>query len=161
MFNWRGDVHWSTLIVKAILEADSPRISDVARAMGGRTEAGMRSIHRFLRWGEDSREAMKLLYHEEAEYLIADPTEISRAQARKTEYVSLLFRWGDAQAMTGCFSLSLPLPGPGHPVSLRQLLLLHDCRGGHPSQPGAASRLGGSGRVARRYPAAVRPRLLQ
>jgi hypothetical protein len=62
LFNRRGDIHWATVIVKAILEADSPRISDVARAMGGGTEAGMRAIHRFLRWGEDPREAMKLLY---------------------------------------------------------------------------------------------------
>ncbi len=90
LFSWRGDIQWATRIVKAILEADSPRISDVARAMAGSSHAAERAIYRFLEWGQDPREAMHLLYREEAEYLLADLTEMPRPQAKKTDYVGYL-----------------------------------------------------------------------
>lgn len=90
LFSWRGDIKWATAIVKAILEADSPRISDVARAMEGGRHAAERAIYRFLDGGQDPREAMRLLYREEAEYLLADLTEMPRPQAKKTDYVGTL-----------------------------------------------------------------------
>jgi hypothetical protein len=89
LFDLRGQVKWATRIIKGILEADSPRISDIGRAMGGSVEANTRAVYRFLQ-GTDPREALKLLYREEAEYVIGDVTEMSRPQAKNTEYVGLL-----------------------------------------------------------------------
>ena len=89
LFDLRGQVKWATRIIKAILEADSPRISDIGRAMGGSVQANTRAVYRFLH-STDPREALKLLYREEAEYVIGDVTEMERPQAKNTEYVGLL-----------------------------------------------------------------------
>ena len=89
LFDLRGQVKWATRIIKGILEADSPRISDIGRAMGGSVQANTRAVYRFLH-SSDPREALKLLYREEAEYVIGDGTELERPQAKNTEYVGLL-----------------------------------------------------------------------
>jgi hypothetical protein len=76
-------------IIEAILESRSPRLSDISHRMRGNPEANYKAIQRFL--GQvDPREALIRLFQEEAPFVIADPTEIPRPQAKKTAYVGTL-----------------------------------------------------------------------
>jgi hypothetical protein len=76
-------------IAEAILESRSPRLSDISHRMRGNPEANYKAIQRFL--GQvDPREALIRLFQEEAPFVIADPTEIPRPQAKKTAYVGTL-----------------------------------------------------------------------
>jgi hypothetical protein len=76
-------------IIEALLEARSPRISDIADQMSGNYDASYKSIQRFLK-SEDLLGALQSLFNEEAEFVIGDPTEIERAGAKKREYVGTL-----------------------------------------------------------------------
>jgi len=73
-------------IIKGILDARSPRISDISNAMQGNPDANYKSIQRFLD-NNDPRENLHRLFNKEEEFIIGDPTEIHRPQAKKTEYV--------------------------------------------------------------------------
>jgi hypothetical protein len=73
-------------IVKGILDAKSPRISDISNAMEGNPDANYKTIQRFLDTN-DPRENLHRLFNEDEEFIIGDPTEIHRPQAKKTEYV--------------------------------------------------------------------------
>jgi hypothetical protein len=76
-------------IIEGILTARSPRISDIADALKGKYEANYKKIQRFL--DETSpKEQLKMLFNEEAEFVICDPTEIERPNARRTKYVGTL-----------------------------------------------------------------------
>jgi hypothetical protein len=76
-------------IVKAILEAKSPRLTHIAEEMEGQSESNYKAIHRFI--GQtDVKEALLRLYQEEAGFVIGDPTEMPRYKAPKTEYVGTL-----------------------------------------------------------------------
>jgi len=76
-------------IIKGVLDAQSPRISDIANAMDGKYDANYKAIQRFI---EDDKpeEALHRLYNEESEYVLGDPTDIERPQAGKTNYVGKL-----------------------------------------------------------------------
>jgi len=76
-------------IIKGVLDAQSPRISDIASAMDGNYDANYKAIQRFI---EDDKpeEALYRLYNEESEYVLGDPTDIERPQAGKTDYVGKL-----------------------------------------------------------------------
>jgi len=76
-------------IIKGVLDAGSPRISDIANSMYGNYDANYKSIQRFI---EDDKpnEALHRLYNEESEYVLGDPTDIERPQAVKTDYVGKL-----------------------------------------------------------------------
>ncbi len=76
-------------ILKGILDARSPRISDISHAMEGSPEANYKAIQRFLNTS-DPRRGLNRLYWEQASFVIGDPTDIERNQARKTEYVGKL-----------------------------------------------------------------------
>jgi len=76
-------------IMQGIMEERSPRISDIAASMPGSEAAGYKRIQRFLHKAEPG-EALKLLFNEEAEFVIGDPTEIERPHAKKTSYVGTL-----------------------------------------------------------------------
>lgn len=79
----------AAVIIEAILTARSPRIAEIARHMPG-TEAGnYKMIQRFLRQA-DPKAALLRLFQAEAPFVIADPTEMPRPQARKTSYVGTL-----------------------------------------------------------------------
>ncbi|MCL0049024.1 hypothetical protein M1N13_01845 [Dehalococcoidia bacterium] len=79
----------ATRILKGILDARSPRISDISHAMEGSSEANYKTIQRFLD-SSDPKQALQRLYWEETPYVIGDPTDIERYQARKTKYVGKL-----------------------------------------------------------------------
>jgi hypothetical protein len=76
-------------ILKAILDSCSPRISDLSHAMPGNPSANYKAIERFLAKAEPQRALMRL-FMEEAPFVIADPTEMPRPQAKKTAYVGKL-----------------------------------------------------------------------
>jgi len=73
----------------AILEARSLRLTDIAVEMEGESAAGYKRIQRFLKKA-DPRTALWRLFQEDAEFVIGDPTEIERPDAKKTEYVGTL-----------------------------------------------------------------------
>lgn len=76
-------------IGQAILAARSLRLTEIAAEMRGSNDAGYKRIQRFVKQS-DPREALWRLFQEQAEFVIGDPTEIERPQARKTEYVGTL-----------------------------------------------------------------------
>jgi hypothetical protein len=79
----------AALIMKAILETRSPRLSDISQAMPGSPAANYKAIQRFLDKA-DPEKALKRLFMEDAPFVIADPTEIPRPQAGKLSYVGRL-----------------------------------------------------------------------
>jgi hypothetical protein len=76
-------------ILKGIIDSRSPRMSDISQAMRGNPEANYKTIQRFLD-SNDTEEALNRLYWEEAPFILADPTDIERRQAKRTEYVGRL-----------------------------------------------------------------------
>jgi hypothetical protein len=98
-------------IIAGIMKARSPRLSDIAAKMAGNEAAGYKRIQRFLQ-DNDPREALKTLFNEEAEFVIADPTEIERPHADQTEYVGTLM---DGQTQ-GFWMLTLATPLRGRAI---------------------------------------------
>jgi DDE family transposase len=76
-------------ILQAQLQARSPRLSDIARAMNGKPESNYKRLHRFLH-AVDVKAALWRLFQADAAFVIGDVTEIARPQARKTAYVGTL-----------------------------------------------------------------------
>jgi len=73
-------------IIKGILDAHSPRISDISNNMNGNPDGNYKAIQRFLDKNEP-RDSLHRLFNEDSPIVIGDPTEIERLQAKKTEYV--------------------------------------------------------------------------
>lgn len=59
-------------IIEGIMAARSPRLSDIAAQMSGSEAACYKRIQRFLK-SHDPQEALKLLFNEEADFVIGDP----------------------------------------------------------------------------------------
>jgi hypothetical protein len=76
-------------ILRAMLKARSPRLSDISHRMLGNPDANYKSLQRFLD-KSDPTGALMRLYQEDAPFVIADPTEIKRPHARRTSYVGVL-----------------------------------------------------------------------
>ena len=89
MFDGQDTVHKASEIIKGILKAQSPRLSDIAREMSGNEEANYKCIQRFLA-SHSPQQALLRLFQEEAPFVIGDPTEMPRPQAKKSEYVGTL-----------------------------------------------------------------------
>ncbi len=103
---WKG-----AQILSGILNSRSPRLSDISRAMDGNEEANYKSIQRFL--GEcDLEEKLLRLFREEAPFVIGDPTEMPRPQAKRTEYVGKL---SDGETL-GYWLLILATPYHGRAI---------------------------------------------
>lgn len=98
-------------IGQAMLSARSLRLTDIAAEMDGDPAAGYKRIQRFTQQA-DPREALWRLFQERAEFVIGDPTEIERPQARKTEYVGTL-KDGKTQ---GFWALLLATPYRGRAI---------------------------------------------
>lgn len=98
-------------IIAGIMKARSPRLSDIAAKMAGNEAAGYKRIQRFLQ-DNDPREALKMLFNEEADFVIADPTEIERPHAEQTEYVGTLM---DGHTI-GFWMLTLATPLRGRAI---------------------------------------------
>ncbi len=89
LFDPKDQAQKAAVIIKAILEARSPRLSDISQMMPNTPQANYKAIQRFLA-ATDPRDALLRLYPEEAPFILADPTEIPRPQAKKTAYVGRL-----------------------------------------------------------------------
>jgi len=76
-------------ILKGILDAGSPRLSDISQHMPGSPTANYKAIQRLMA-EVDFQEVLLRLFDEEAPFYLADVTEISRRQAKKTSYVGRL-----------------------------------------------------------------------
>jgi hypothetical protein len=98
-------------IIEGIMEARSPRLSDIAARMAGNEAASYKRIQRFLK-DIDPREALRTLFNEEADFVIGDPTEIERPHADQTEYVGTLM---DGQTK-GFWMLTLATPLRGRAI---------------------------------------------
>ena len=77
------------LIIAGILKARSPRLSDIAREMKGKEDRNYKYIQRFLEKAKP-QESLLRLFQENASFVIGDPTEMPRRQAKKTNYVGTL-----------------------------------------------------------------------
>ena len=101
-------------IVKALLEAQSPRLSNIAEKMRGRSNRNYKTIQRFLKQ-VNVKQLLMRFYREEAEFVIGDPTEMERYRAPKTSYVGTL---SDGQtAGYWLMVLSTPFRGRALPFS--------------------------------------------
>ncbi len=76
-------------IIKAILEARSPRLSEIARHLLGNPSGAYRRLQRFLAH-TDPRQTLQRLFQPEAPFVIGDPTDMPRLQAWRTVYVGKL-----------------------------------------------------------------------
>lgn len=76
-------------ILDGIFQAQSPRLSRIAQQMPGSPDANYKQIQRFLAHA-DPQTALLRLFQVDAPFVIGDPTEIPRPQARKTSYVGTL-----------------------------------------------------------------------
>jgi hypothetical protein len=89
LFDSKDLARKATLILKAILEAQSPRLSEIAQKMPGPPDANYKQIQRFLAT-VDPKTILLRLFQLDAPFVLGDPTEIPRPQARRTSYVGTL-----------------------------------------------------------------------
>jgi len=89
LFDDQKAVQQGAKIVKAMLEAQSPRISNIAEHMAGKSESNYKVIQRFLK-EVDTKQLLMRFYQEQAKFVIGDPTEMVRYKAPKTSYVGTL-----------------------------------------------------------------------
>ena len=76
-------------IVRALLDVQSPRLSNIAEKMDGKTGANYKTVQRFIA-RVDVKRQLQRLFQEEAQFVIGDPTEMPRYEAPKTAYVGTL-----------------------------------------------------------------------
>ena len=76
-------------ILAGLLNARSPRLSEIPREMKGGEMANYKAIQRFL-GSTDPQAVLLRLFQEEAPFVIGNPTEMPRPQAKKSEYVGTL-----------------------------------------------------------------------
>ena len=111
LFSNEKQARHASEILAGIIAARSPRLSDIATHMPGHSAASYKRIQRFLQ-AEDPRETLKMLFNEEADFVIGDPTEIERPHADKTGYVGTLM---DGQTK-GFWMLTLATPLRGRAI---------------------------------------------
>ena len=89
LFDREEEAVKASAIVEGMLKRQSLRQTEIARGMEGKMETAYKQIQRFVQ-KSDPREALQRLFQTEADYVIGDPTEIERPQAKKTAYVGTL-----------------------------------------------------------------------
>jgi hypothetical protein len=89
VFDSPAEAQQAATIVKAILEARSPRLSEIARKMPGKPERAYKQLQRFLE-ATDPRLVLARLFQSDAAFVIGDPTDMPRPRAFKTAYVGKL-----------------------------------------------------------------------
>jgi hypothetical protein len=128
----------AAIILKAFLEAQSPRLSMIAEKVAKKADAAYKMIQRFLAEC-DPCPALLRLFQEEAAFVLGDVTEMPRPGARKTAYVGHIERWQNF----GLLAVGLvdTLPWTHHPFSFCDLFFGDDWSGDHFAQPRAFSGL--------------------
>jgi hypothetical protein len=89
LFDDRKMVEQGSKIIRALLEAQSPRLSNIAEKMTGNSASCYKRIQRFLHQ-VDMKQVLLRFYRPEAGFVIGDPTEMERSRALKTSYVGTL-----------------------------------------------------------------------
>ena len=89
LFDSKDLARKAAMILKAMLEAQSPRLSEIAQKMPGTPDANYKQIQRFLR-KIDPKSILLRLFQTEAPFVLGDPTEIPRPEAWRTPYVGTL-----------------------------------------------------------------------
>src|SRR5512133_1787954 len=89
LFDSKNVARKAAVILKAILEAQSPRLSEIAQKMSGTPAANYKQLQRFLA-ATDPKTTLLRLFQTEAPFVLGDPTEIPRPQAWHTAYVGTL-----------------------------------------------------------------------
>lgn len=79
----------ATPILKAILDAQSARQSEIAQKMRGKPEANYKQLQRFMQ-KVDAKQTLLRLFQAEAPFVLGDVTELPRPQAYRTSYVGTL-----------------------------------------------------------------------
>jgi hypothetical protein len=111
LFSDHKTAQQASQIIEGIMEARSPRLSEIAGKMPGKPDASYKRIQRFLQ-ENDPQATLKMLFNEEADFVIADPTEIERPHADQTEYVGTLM---DGETK-GFWMLTLATPLRGRAI---------------------------------------------
>jgi len=111
LFDEKGMVKKADQIIRGLLEARIARLSAIAEKMPGHPAGNYKAIQRFM-GAVDLKSCLKRLFQEEAEFVIGDPTEIERPQAKKVEYVGHL---SDGQTL-GYWLLVLATPFRGRAI---------------------------------------------
>ena len=111
LFDHPDTVQKAKKIVTGIMKARSPRLSDISRAMFGNEAANYKHIQRFLKDNHPQDNLLRL-FQEGASFVIGDPTEMPRPQAKKTDYVGTL---NDGQT-SGYWLLFLATPYCGRAI---------------------------------------------
>ena len=128
----------SARIVAGILKGRSPRMSEIAREMTGNEAANYKCVQRFLE-AHDPQEVLLRLFREEAPFVIGDPTEMPRPQAKKTEYVGTLSD-GETKGYW-LMLLATPYHGRAIPCGFVRLFFEDDQPGCHFPQSASLCRL--------------------
>jgi len=81
VFEQKRIIEKAVIIIRAIYEACSPRFSRIAEKMPGRPDANYKLIQRFMA-EVDLKAILLRFFQEEAEFVIGDPTEVKRPQAK-------------------------------------------------------------------------------
>lgn len=89
LFDSEPQAHKVAVVLKAILAAQSPRISATSPAMPGTPTAHDKAIQRLLA-RPDPKEARLRLFQVAAPFVLGAPTEMPRPQAKQTAYVGTL-----------------------------------------------------------------------
>jgi hypothetical protein len=89
LFDSKDLARKAAVILKAILEVQSPRLSEIAQKMPGMSDANYKQIQRFLAQ-TDPKTTLLRLFQTDAPFVLGDPTEIPRPQAWRTSYVGTL-----------------------------------------------------------------------
>jgi hypothetical protein len=89
VFDGEKMVTQGAAIIKALLEAQSPRLSNISEKMDGKSSSSYKAMQRFLK-KVDLKRLLLRFYQEDAEFVIGDPTEMERYKAPHTSYVGTL-----------------------------------------------------------------------
>ncbi len=89
LFDETAEAKKGAEILRGILAARSPRLSEIAHQMRGKVERNYKTIQRFIQQ-VDTQSALLRLFQADAPFVIGDPTEMPRPNAKHTAYVGTL-----------------------------------------------------------------------
>lgn len=89
LFDSEAVARQATPILKAILDAQSPRQSEIAQKMRGTPAANYKQLQRFMH-KVDAKQTLLRLFQADAPFVLGDVTELPRPQAYRTPYVGTL-----------------------------------------------------------------------
>lgn len=111
LFDQEDQARKAARILHGVLKARSGRLTHIAHKMKGNPAGNYKLIQRFLKQ-VDLKGVLLRLFQEQAEFVIGDPTEMERSQAKKTEYVGKL----SDGSMLGYWLLLLASPFRGRAI---------------------------------------------